>query len=171
MKRSRNYSEIATISIAIFALIVSVWEGIETRQFYRLSVKPHLDIVRSYSGIGEKGLSIENNGLGPAIIKKINIKNSSTIFDLTNVKDINNLLKSLNLDSAKITALRDGYLLKKETKEDIITIKTDDYRRKQDTLILKRFWNFIRNCEVFLCYESIYGDEFNSCSPYSACNK
>ena len=167
--RLRKYAEVATIFIAVLALTVSIWDRIETRKHNRLSVVPHLDIVRRYSGLGEKGLYIENNGLGPAIIRSVIINYSDSVIDFSSAKDLTSLLVSLQLDTVAVTFLRDGYLFKKESTEGIITINTDYYKFERDTLILKKFREFTHICVIFLNYESIYGDEFIKCSPSNSC--
>lgn len=59
---------IGTLFIAVLALITSVWNAYSTRKHNRLSVKPNLTVHNEISS--ERIIfSLENNGVGPAIIK------------------------------------------------------------------------------------------------------
>jgi hypothetical protein len=42
---SDTVTAIAATVIALLALIVSIWQGVTSREHNRLSVKPHLDIA------------------------------------------------------------------------------------------------------------------------------
>jgi len=65
---------IATVIIAVTALVVSIWQGIETRKHNRLSVRPHLVFFTDFSSQdSELGIFIKNNGVGLAYIKNVEI--------------------------------------------------------------------------------------------------
>jgi len=64
---------ICAVIIALSALVVSIWEGIQNRKHNRLSVRPHLRIDRStYVGSPAK-ITIGNNGLGTAIVQSFTV--------------------------------------------------------------------------------------------------
>ena len=64
---------IATISIAVIALLVSIWQGLVTRRHNRLSVTPHIDI--SLQKYRERfGFLMDNTGVGPAVIEWFSIR-------------------------------------------------------------------------------------------------
>jgi len=71
---SVDWTQAATIAIAITALGLSVWEGVQNRMHNRLSVRP---ILSMYTHTDLDTLSfhstIQNNGLGPAIISSYRI--------------------------------------------------------------------------------------------------
>ena len=80
-------ANILTAAVAIAAILLSVWEGMENRRHNRLSVLPHLDAnelsIRNASPVTNDGFPflqnkdslyaisylLENSGLGPAVIK------------------------------------------------------------------------------------------------------
>jgi len=60
--------------IALFALATSVWSGIETREFNRLSARPHLFIERDFATSSLRlGVVLTNEGPGMAIIDEFNV--------------------------------------------------------------------------------------------------
>jgi hypothetical protein len=66
---------ISSVVIALCALGISVWQGIQTRKHNKLSFRPHLT-TWTHSNI-EKGfyaIELINNGLGPAIIESFTVK-------------------------------------------------------------------------------------------------
>ena len=73
-----------SVFIALTALIVSVWQGYETRKHNRLTVKPILNFTKNYNStydiIGtdtvvtrKYQLVLSNNGTGPAIVKSFKL--------------------------------------------------------------------------------------------------
>jgi hypothetical protein len=66
---SDNPIAFVAAAIAVCALGVSLWQGWLSRRHYRLSVLPHLDsIINTARTLPVLGISIRNNGLGPAVI-------------------------------------------------------------------------------------------------------
>jgi len=62
---------ISSIIIALIALGISIWQGIETRNHNRQTVTPNLSITRDFRNEAKDvGIFIESVGLGPVIIKK-----------------------------------------------------------------------------------------------------
>ena len=57
----------SAIIIAMASIFVANWQGIETRNHNRLSVRPKLEIIFE-SGKDSFGYYLLNNGLGPAIV-------------------------------------------------------------------------------------------------------
>lgn len=64
--------EFAAVAIASLAMILTIWQGWETRNYNRLSTKPHIAIfTENYYDSGGVVIKIENDGVGPAIIDDI----------------------------------------------------------------------------------------------------
>jgi len=58
---------ISAVIIAVISIAIGVWQGIETRRHYRLSVQPRLDLYYSQDYVNKTvQYLIRNNGLGPA---------------------------------------------------------------------------------------------------------
>jgi len=82
---SEKILSVSALIISIFALAVSVWQGMDNRDFNRLSVKPHLQVNPKLTGDSESGLYLENAGTGTAFINAITISVNGKTFDL--IKD------------------------------------------------------------------------------------
>lgn len=94
---SEKVLSIGAIIISIFALIVSIWQAKDNRDFNKLSIKPHLQVNPKLTGDKESGLYLENTGTGTAFIDSITLSangktfnlienNSSDFFNSINVK-------------------------------------------------------------------------------------
>ena len=65
----------ATAVIALCALIFSLWQAKTVRDHNKISVKPHLTTWTSKSFEARKfSIHVLNNGIGPALIKKYEIR-------------------------------------------------------------------------------------------------
>jgi len=54
---------------AIAAVVVAVWQGVETRHHNRQSVAPHLTYYTFFTALRPcLGIEVSNNGIGPAIV-------------------------------------------------------------------------------------------------------
>ncbi len=71
-RRFDRINSIALLVIAASALFISIWQGIENRNFNKLSLKPYLKYDFSNN---EEGLSIaiRNAGQGVAIVKSMQV--------------------------------------------------------------------------------------------------
>ena len=66
---------ISSVVIAICAIVVSIWHGVQTRKHNKLSCKPHLTTwMNSDKGKACYSVDLINNGLGPALIEKFTVK-------------------------------------------------------------------------------------------------
>lgn len=86
--RLQNLANLLTISVALAAIGLSVWEGRENRLHNRLSVLPHLDIVQSVTRTNADEAyytmvyGLENTGLGPAVLSNvIGFRDGERFFD------------------------------------------------------------------------------------------
>jgi hypothetical protein len=86
--------EHASTVIAICALALTVWQGIQTRKHNRLSCKPFLttwigkDLKNNFYSV-----DLINNGLGPAVIENFTIKVDDELFQIESADDVSCLLK------------------------------------------------------------------------------
>ena len=75
-----------TLIIAVAAISLAVWEGVESRRHNRLTVKPKIAgaINAGRDGGGEYvSMSIESTGLGPAVINTFRVYFDGTLQDTT----------------------------------------------------------------------------------------
>jgi hypothetical protein len=109
----------ATLLVAVSAVLLSVWQGYEMRQHNRLSVLPNLDVtVRQltvergeqleFAGMRESvpqpthflGVSIENTGLGPAVVQKAKLFRAgadTSLYETTEDGDVVNISRADSL--------------------------------------------------------------------------
>jgi hypothetical protein len=64
---------LCSLIIALCGLLLTIFQGSETRQYNRLSTKPFVDIELSLESDG-LGYFVKSGGLGPAIVKWIDVK-------------------------------------------------------------------------------------------------
>ena len=73
---------LAAIIISTLALIVSIWQAKDNRDFNKLSFKPHLQVNPKLTGDKEDGLYLENAGTGTAFIDSITVSTNGKIYNL-----------------------------------------------------------------------------------------
>jgi len=65
---------LASLVIAICAICVSVWQGIQTRKHNQISVTPHLTTwVETEAKKNKYTIELMNNGIGPAVIDSFSL--------------------------------------------------------------------------------------------------
>ena len=64
---------IAAVFIAVLSMAGTFWQAVLTRRHNRLSVRPQLDYVASHYPDKPISLTIVNNGLGTAVVKRMRI--------------------------------------------------------------------------------------------------
>lgn len=147
--------------VAITALIVSVWQGVEMRKHNRLSVKPLLNFTRNYSDrfdlinndtiqTKQYQLIIANNGTGPAIIKS---------FELYYKNKIINAKKGDLVWSEYVNLIQDNINVKQASSydtEDVILHGASKSLIRCDII-----GNHLQNTKLIIRYESIYQEEFS----------
>ncbi|WP_406734394.1 hypothetical protein RJD39_21530 [Vibrio scophthalmi] len=73
-----------SLAIALIAVFVTVWQGIETREYNKNSLKPYLTAAPMLTGIeGKNGIYVTNDGVGPAFIKGAILTVNGKRFDLS----------------------------------------------------------------------------------------
>lgn len=91
---------VLTIVVALAAILLSVWEGLENRRHNRLSVLPHLEpfeadytsdtpinikyfrLLSNMDSLHALSYGLENSGLGPAVIENVVVfKDNQLIYD------------------------------------------------------------------------------------------
>lgn len=131
---------VGTSLVAGFALLVSLWQGYETRRHNRLSVKPILGFDRNFykdatDSLGGKKyqLVIKNMGFGPAIIKKFDLYLDNKKLEKEEYSIWNSAIKQgkLGLKLLQASTLSDGDLIKNSFSKSIIksTFIKEDLKR------------------------------------------
>lgn len=96
---------ISAIVIALASLLVAVWQAALTRKHNKLSVKPHLTLESVMSTGHDIEVLLCNNGIGTACLKSFNIVIEGKRHNISNVYDLNSLLKrdNFHLDKTNVS--------------------------------------------------------------------
>jgi len=150
------------MAVSFLVLGVSIWQGYETRKNYRLSVVPNLGVNFIFSSdIEFCGISLINDGLGPAIIEEIQIKLKDKSFDYftqpwTFVKLIETGIKLEKKTSIHFIELTLGSYLPARESHPMIYLK--DFSREETNAFLK----VLLGVSITIRYKSIYGKSFKT---------
>jgi hypothetical protein len=147
---------VSAIIIAIASIFVAIWQGIETRKHYRLSVRPKLQIT--FNVDKEKfGYIILNNGLGPATIsgKKIFIDGE----EMTNpgFSGYDELIDKLDFKNRQKShsALNPGTTIKAGETKDIFLVN-----KEQNDNLHELLPAIYQRIAFEISYKSMYNEEF-----------
>ncbi|MDW3646692.1 MAG: hypothetical protein R8P61_06510 [Bacteroidia bacterium] len=140
LSRIEKMSHYGVVIIALSALIVSVWQMSSLEEHNKLSVRPLLDF-HIYTNDSIRSISFSNEGLGPAIIKKMNFSKDGKSFgraydllkDMGQLKDI-----SASYNYSKNSVVSPG--------ANKLILGVRDFKHK--------------GVEVEIVYESIYKEKF-----------
>jgi len=159
-----NWQVIAGISttiIALCALALSIWQGMQTRRHNRLSFRPHLTTWTNRDA--ERGfyaIELINNGIGPALIEEFLVKVDGKVISGQGPEPIEKGLKIIfpNLEYK----LRHGYVAKgysMPAKEKVIIVEIQFPKRPLPSL---EFMERASNRVSFdILYKSFYGKQFH----------
>lgn len=152
-------ASLSAVLIALAALFVAVWEGLENRKHNRLSVVPRLRIDRhTYAG-SPVAVSLCNNGTGPAIVRSFSV--------LVDGRQVRADDLPLAAAAAKMIGVAGPYhsytpapgdaLAPSETKELLqILNPPEEIRERKD---LRRQ---LLRIDFLISYESVYGESFST---------
>lgn len=119
---AEKITAIMAVILSVIAIFISLWQGSELMEHNRNSVRPYLQLDTTSSlNKGEKAaVLLSNEGLGPAIIKKVLVYvNDKKIYGAPNL--VRNVINELDL----------GFLSFKGE-----TFRKDDAIRAGDTIVL-----------------------------------
>ncbi len=149
----------SSVVIAICAIVVSIWYGVQTRKHNKLSCKPHL-ITWTHSENDQAYYYVEviNNGLGPALIEKFTLKVDGEVMPGERTEPIDNALKKLfhglNYQSYR-AFLGKGHAMAAQEKRKIIEIKFSRPVPKPE--FVEETFN---RGDIEIAYKSFYGESF-----------
>ena len=153
-----NYEAI----IALSALGLATWQGMEQRRHNRLSVKPHLVFERAVTNHSPQvQINLENSGTGPAIIKNFLIYLDDNIVDLSFNTTWTKIAEELYIKGmwggGKIYLKGDA--IQAGAREKIFEIKTSE-QGKDDGHSSDRIHKELDRLDIVVEYESVYGEKF-----------
>lgn len=160
-KHKNKYSSdtivsLAAIVIAIASIVVTVWQGMESRRHNRLSVRPKLEIIFE-SGHDSFGYVLMNNGLGPATITGKELFIDGKQMQEAGFSGYDELLEKLGMKNRKVTytGIYPGKTIKTNERQDIFRF----YRTEKDDLetLLPKIYSRVK---IEIKYQSMYGEPF-----------
>ena len=154
---------IVAILIGVLALAVSIWQGIEIRNNYRLAVTPSIRINHNWSPEAQySGIGIRNDGVGPAIIKDFIVTKGENSYTLNEFIDI--IMESVRENIGQHSIKRLNYFLFDEfsvlaVNEDqpLIWLSNGDKENRQNIILLCSAFEGI---SLEIRYKSLYGKEY-----------
>lgn len=146
------------IGISLLALRYSVVQGKMAQKHNRLSTKPILDFSLFVSAAHNRfSLIVENNGLGPAIVKSYNLLVDQKSFDELRVQDNVSDWSALSAFLAYPNPLDWKHILEGNVIKAGETIELVGYINEQyDAELASKFRQAVRRLTVQLEYTSIY---------------
>lgn len=154
-------SGISTTVIALCALALSIWQGMQTRRHNRLSFRPHL--ISWTNRDAEKGfytIELINNGIGPALIEEFLVKVDGKVISGQGTEPIENGLKIL-FPNLEYTSLH-GYVAKDYSmaaKDKVTIVAIKFLKQPFPTLeVMDRAYNRV---SLDIPYKSFYGEHFH----------
>ena len=149
---------VASIIIAVVALVVAVWQGVITRRHNRLSVTPYLVVacmVKSRKPQIE--LSLANRGLGPALIRKIRVKIDGEYVS-NNVDLWLEHLKTLDIpwEYSQVDFPHEGSFIAADSKQSLLVVEINNDNFNS----LELYKQLKERFQIEIDYESIYGEEY-----------
>src|SRR5262249_22034286 len=150
-----------TTLLAVVAIGLAAWEGIENRQHDHLSIAPRLD---GSVGLSRESVSLglSSNGLGPAVIKQFRIYLDGKVIhdaavDSTAVSPWQNMMPLLNAENYNATANAYGIgsLLRAGQDYEMFRVGARDTSKLKEGELLK----LIDRIGIEVRYCSMYNDQ------------
>ena len=156
---SNTVIAVAASVIALLALFVSIQQGCESRKHNRLSVRPAINFVIDISkDTSHPEVLLMNKGLGPGIMKEVQIKVDDNWLAVHSMKDWLNALQrlGLNVERVKWTAIGIGTVIAPNDQVPLLTM-VDGPKGESNN---EKFRSFLENVKIRIRYESMYADTF-----------
>ena len=153
---------ISAIFIALCSLGVSIWQGHETRNNYRLSCKPKLVIDGFWTEDSDPpGIVLFNKGLGPALITSFEIYLNSKIIKIGSVETnmyfaISKSLQNSGFEEFNYDSINKDDAITVGERRPLIWLRNND-RNIEKVLTFKEK---ISGVLIKIEYESFYGKKF-----------
>jgi len=157
-RNADTITAVASVFIAVLALVVSLWDHYETREYNRFAVTPRLT---DHKKIGMWGIevSVSNEGLGPAIIEKFIIhdggQTKTNLDDESFLKFITAIAKKYNLPGRlSVESLEPEDVIQPGAQHPLVII--DNLNHAEG----KAMENALTNIWFEIEYESFYKEKF-----------
>lgn len=102
MTKTERLSHYAIMVVAVSALVVSVWQVKISQEHNKLSVRPYLDFFSGWD-YGVWRLDMSNEGVGPAVIKRVDYT-----YDGVTYNQLDEMLEAANLRVKRMNSTNFG---------------------------------------------------------------
>lgn len=144
---------ICAVVIAVASLVVSVYQTYAIRQHNRHSVRPMLQLHRSWPVGGRTGIRLINPGLGPAVIVGSMLIVDGEVIGAWDEPSVNSVRELLPVRPSAVT-FNEGEVIAIDYEQYLLSVARYDQQTHAEieALINRRLTLVIR-------YESLYGGE------------
>lgn len=154
---------ISAIVIGLSALGISIWQGMETRKSFRISVKPKLILECNYVVYGPNpGISLCNKGIGPAVIQRIVYSYNNSAYQTNQIAKLIQKIVSEKFSDIDLCQLQafivDTETIIPATNHIVLFALAEEDRNLENYAILNKILNLI---QVDVDYKSLYNEPFH----------
>lgn len=148
---------VAATVIALASLLLSVWEGYQTRLHDHLSVMPRLQLINNFvDSEPEFGLLLCNKGTGPAIVREIKISIDDKPVASDQYGGWGNARTQLGIrEPWNHCSGFSGLVISAGETIPLLAIKAKDQTNERKLLL----HSAIARLGIMIVYESIYGEQ------------
>jgi len=148
--------ELLSVVISFVAILLAYLTGLQNHNHNKKSVRPRLAIRFHLRGSkGNYGISVKNEGLGPALIKHFQIKNGTVIMEDVGDNGWQEVIRQFNLSDVKPgyeIISTNGVIPSGGIVWLLSTRVNEEYR--------VRLKNVVENIDIKIIYESIYAEKY-----------
>ena len=153
-REPETFIALAALVVSVSAVVVGLYEASLQRAHDRAEVWPHVELAAVVSQSGAV-LSLENGGIGPAIIKSLTVS-----VDGTPRKDWGDVLRVLSGKAPEaythMTAV--DHALRAGDRSTLLGLQPSD--------MPPHFWEAIARVGVTVCYASVFGESESLVIPH-----
>lgn len=154
---ANQVAAVAATVAAVAAVAVSVWDNVQQRQFYQISVMPRMEYSPQRQGSAAGSLTLTNEGLGPAIVHSLHIGfcGNGPSSDFTSWNAARGAVERLGLTVTGYDDLREEEVLGQGQTVDWLQLETAGSAPADDPV-----QRFIDTVAFRIVYTSIYDEMF-----------
>lgn len=160
----KNGVSLASLVVALCALLFTAIQMDQSQIHNRVTLAPLVGIgIDDHDLTRRSGLYFENGGLGPAIVKGVNLRIEGEEFRFeTHVPwervraHLNNRNEKFGNEVIEFSSLPKNHFIGAGEKHFLISVSSKN--ASEDALAVLR--NFVGKIEVGICYQSVYRDLF-----------
>ena len=154
---------ISTVTIAVASLALALWQGYAYIQHNRLSVTPHLELKPMFNADDPYyGISLVNNGIGPAVLTNIQIciaefRGDKRVYKQVSTYDAIDALRAIGYTGslARNHLAEGGFIAVGSTTRLF-------YLLEEAMVDHKEFSKYLSLIRIHIEYESLHGDSFQT---------